>query len=76
MNKLRIFILLILAVASLLPAQAKDKIDSKIRFNDFYGEVKIRPDAEEDDSYEFVDIDTVIYEDDRIKAEVGFFRRK
>ena len=69
MNKLKIFILLVLAVALLLPVQASDRIDSHIRFNDFYGEVKIRPDAEEDDSYEFVDIDTVIYEDDRIKTE-------
>ena len=30
--------------------------DSKIRFNDFFGEVKIRCNFEEDDSYEFVDI--------------------
>ena len=43
--------------------------DSKIRFNDFWGEVKIRCNFEEDDSYEFVDIGTVIYEDDRIKTE-------
>ncbi len=45
------------------------KIDSHIRFNDFYGEVKIRPDCEEDDSYELVDLDTEIYECDRIKTE-------
>ena len=68
-------VVLLLVVAQLLPvceipaAHAADKIDSKIRFNDFYGEVKIRPDAEEDDSYEFVDLDTVIYEGDRIKTE-------
>lgn len=43
--------------------------DSKIRFNDWYGEVKIRCNFEEDDSYEFVDYETVIYEDDRIKTE-------
>ena len=43
--------------------------DSKIRFNDFYGEVKIRCNFQEDDSYEFVDLDTVVYEDDRIKTE-------
>ena len=43
--------------------------DSKIRFNDFYGEVKIRCNFDEDDSFEFVDIGTVIYEDDRIKTE-------
>ncbi len=68
-------VVLLLVVAQLLPvceipaAHAADKIDSKIRFNDFYGEVKIRPDSEEDDSYEFVDLDTVIYEGDRIKTE-------
>jgi len=43
--------------------------DSHIRFNDYYGEVKIRCDFEEDDSYEFVDLNTVIYEYDRIKTE-------
>ena len=58
-----------MAIVVSLPAFSADKIDSKIRFNDFYGEVKIRPNAEEDDSYEFVDLDTVIYEDDRIKTE-------
>ena len=43
--------------------------DSKIRFNEWFGEVKIRCNFEEDDSYEFVDRETVIYEDDRIKTE-------
>ncbi len=69
MKRLKLFILLVLAIIISLPAFSADKIDSKIRFNDFYGEVKIRPNAEEDDSYEFVDLDTVIYEDDRIKTE-------
>ena len=46
-----------------------EKIDSHIRFNDYYGEVKIRCNFEEDDSYEFVDLDTEIYENDRIKTE-------
>lgn len=46
-----------------------EKIDSHIRFNDFYGEVKIRPDYKEDDSYEFVDLETIIWECDRIKTE-------
>ena len=45
------------------------KTDSHIRFNDFYGEVKIRPNCAEDDSYEFVDLETVIWECDRIKTE-------
>ena len=44
-------------------------IDSHIRFNDFYGEVKMRPNWLEDDSYEFVDLDSPIYECYRIKTE-------
>lgn len=46
-----------------------EKKDSHIRFNDFYGEVKKRCNFEEDDSYEFVDLDDVVYENDRIKTE-------
>ena len=44
-------------------------IDSHIRFNDFYGQVMYRPNWEEDDSYEFADIDAVLYECYRIKTE-------
>jgi hypothetical protein len=44
-------------------------IDSHIRFNDFYGEVKMRPNWDDDDSYEGVDIDSPIYECYRIKTE-------
>ena len=69
MKKFKTLLLLVLVITIALPAFSADKVDSKIRFNDFYGEVKIRPNAEEDDSYEFVDLDTVIYEDDRIKTE-------
>ena len=43
-------------------------IDSHIRFNDFYGQVMYRPNWEEDDSYEFADIDAVLYECYRIKT--------
>ena len=64
----------IFAAATLLALLAgvvwgTDRVDSKIRFNDFYGEVKIRPNSEEDDAYEFAEFDTVIYENDRIKTE-------
>lgn len=51
------------------PCAGRVLIDSKIRFNDWYGQVMIRPNCDEDDAYEFVDFDTVIYEDDRIKTE-------
>ena len=50
-------------------AWGTDRVDSKIRFNDMYGEVKIRPNSEEDDAYEFAEFDTIIYENDRIKTE-------
>ena len=45
------------------------RVDSKIRFNDLYGEVSIRPDYEEDDAYEFAELDTIIYEEDRIRTK-------
>ncbi len=69
MNKLRIILLLVLAVTLLLPVQAKDFIDSHIRFNDLYGEVSIKHGGEDYDAYEYATIDTVIYEDDVIKTE-------
>ncbi len=69
MNKLKIFILLVLAVTLLLPVQAKDFIDSHIRFNDLYGEVSIKHGYEDDDAYEYAEIDTVIYEDDVIRTK-------
>lgn len=43
--------------------------DSHIRFNDLYGEVKIRCSLDDDDPYEFAEIETVIYEEDLIKTE-------
>ena len=44
------------------------EVDSKIRFNDLYGEVNYRCNFEEDDAYEFADIDVVLYENDRIRT--------
>ena len=44
------------------------EVDSKIRFNDLYGEVNYRCNFEEDDSYEFANLDVVLYENDRIKT--------
>ena len=62
-------LMLVLAVAAAMPVLAQERVDSKIRFNDLYGEVSIRPDAEEDDAYEFAELDTIIYEDDRIRTK-------
>lgn len=45
------------------------EVDSKIRFNDLYGEVKYRCSLEEDDAFEFADIDVVLYENDLIQTE-------
>ena len=46
-----------------------NEVDSKIRFNDFYGEVKYRCSLEEDDAFEFADLDVVLYENDLIQTE-------
>ena len=62
-------LMLVLAVAAAMPVLAQERVDSKIRFNDLYGEVSIRPDAEEDDAYEIAELDTIIYEDDRIRTK-------
>lgn len=43
-------------------------IDSHIRFNDLWGEVSYRPNWDEDDAYEFADIDVVLYECYRIRT--------
>lgn len=45
------------------------KTDSHIRFNDLYGEVSIRPNCEDDDAYEYAEIETIIYECDRIRTK-------
>ena len=43
--------------------------DSKIRFNDLYGEVSIRCSFEDDDAYEYAELDTEIFEDDLIRTK-------
>lgn len=43
--------------------------DTKIRFNDLYGEVSYRCEFEGDYSYEYATIDAILYEDTRIKTE-------
>lgn len=62
-------LMLVLAVATAMPVLAQERVDSKVRFNDLYGEVSIRPDSEEDDAYEFAELDTIIYENDRIRTK-------
>lgn len=43
--------------------------DSKIRFNDLYGEVSIRCNDEDDDAYEYAELDMEIFENDRIRTK-------
>ena len=43
--------------------------DTKIRFNDLYGEVSYRCEFKGDYSYEYATIDAILYEDTRIKTE-------
>lgn len=45
------------------------KADSKIRFNDFYGEVSYRCNDEEDDAYEYAELESVIHNNDRIRTK-------
>ena len=49
------------------------EVDSKIRFNDLYGEVSYRCCFEDDDALEYAELDAVIYENDLIvtKEESG-----
>jgi len=42
--------------------------DSGVRFADLFGEVSIRPEAEDDDAYEFAELATVLNNDDRIRT--------
>ncbi|MBQ6566682.1 MAG: SUMF1/EgtB/PvdO family nonheme iron enzyme [Treponema sp.] len=51
------------------PEPKEERVDSKIRFYDLYGEVSIRPNSKGDYAYEYAELDTIIYEDDRIKTE-------
>lgn len=47
----------------------RERIDSNIRFNDLYGEVNIRPAWEEDDAFEYAELNTIIYLDDLIRTK-------
>ena len=45
------------------------QVDSKIRFNDLYGEVKIRCYYDVSGPYEWAEVETIIYERDLIRTE-------
>ena len=63
------FFAVIVSITTVMPIFAQERVDSKIRFNDLYGEVSIRPNDEEDDAYEYAELDSVIYENDRIRTK-------
>jgi hypothetical protein len=44
--------------------------DSGIRFHDLFGQVTVRPDDEDDDLYEYAQLDTVLNYNDRIRTDV------
>lgn len=45
------------------------EVDSKIRFNDLYGEVSYRCSFEDDDAFEYANLHVVLYENDLIQTE-------
>lgn len=45
------------------------EVDSKIRFNDLYGEVSYRCCFEDDDAFEYAEIESILYENDLIQTE-------
>ncbi len=62
--------LLLLAILFLIsPCFAREGQDSGIKFSDLYGEVSVRPNAEEDDAYEFAELDMPLYVNDRIRTK-------
>lgn len=48
---------------------AREGQDSGIKFSDIYGEVSVRPNAEDDDAYEFAELDMPLLVDDRIRTK-------
>ncbi len=62
--------LLVLALLLLFsPCYGREGVDTGIKFSDLYGEVSIRPNAEDDDAYEFAELDMTLYVDDRIRTK-------
>lgn len=48
---------------------AREGQNSGIKFSDIYGEVSVRPNAEDDDAYEFAELDMPLLVDDRIRTK-------
>lgn len=65
----RIFLLVFAFLILFSPCYGREGVDSGIKFSDLYGEVSIRPNAEDDDAYEFAELDMTLYVDDRIRTK-------
>lgn len=50
------------------PAKDPKRQDSGVRFSSIWGEVSVKPNDEDDDSYEFAEMDMVLYNGDRIRT--------
>ncbi|MDD3146411.1 MAG: FecR family protein [Candidatus Riflebacteria bacterium] len=65
----RIGLLLFAVLFLISPCFAREGQDSGIRFSDLFGEVSVRPNAEDDDAYEFAELDMPLYVNDRIRTK-------
>lgn len=65
----RIGLLLVAVLFLISPCFAREGQDSGIKFSDLYGEVSVRPNAEEDDAYEFAELDMTLFVNDRIRTK-------
>lgn len=65
----RIFLLVLAFLILFSPCYGRDGVDSGIKFSDLYGEVSVRPNAEDDDAYEFAELDMTLFVDDRIRTK-------
>ncbi len=62
-------ILILMLLAFFIPSLAFAYKDCNVRFKDITGDVAVRPDDEDDDSYVGAEFETVLHYKDRIKTE-------
>ncbi|NCB39454.1 MAG: hypothetical protein EOM80_11860 [Erysipelotrichia bacterium] len=65
----RIGFLLLSFLLLFSPCFAQEPEDSGVRFSDLYGEVSVRPNAEDDDAYEYAELDMILKVNDRIRTK-------
>lgn len=64
----RIGLLLFVLLILISPCFGQANQDSGVRFSSLSGEVSVRPNADDDDSYEFAEMDMVLNNNDRIRT--------